>query len=476
MLESELKSKSDHIRTIVKARGVSYPNITGRTFAVFRVDNRHHLMSIVSMIDPSPDWIVGVSGLELCLRNCTWIESKVFNLYPWDIGTDDGITYLSPDLPSSPRQPIRRLRSNFPNDPRSPFYDSSGQHLKPLARLTISRQRLYEKICDSATMEDVDDNSNNCETEPWSEWSPCSVTCGRGVKYKQRRYINEESKYNCHRKLTERASCEAVQKYCRIAPVRERIDPMCELGPWLHWSGCSVTCGKGVKTRERKFKNRLAAKTCSVGKHKPTILQQNTECEGKGVCDEKLTHDQERCSHIFWTDWSPCSSTCGKGFKERYRFPIINNNKTKHYFPISEYFRSKISDRIQQSRDPCLNVIRETVECVEKPCGNETHDYNEMACGFPKDIGGCKSNEDRWYFDIVKGQCSLFNYSGCGGNMNNFNTLEKCQTLCAKYKNELRSTTNVKKKELKISLSGVSKFNLHNKPGKQRKRESNGKK
>lgn len=51
-------------------------------------------MSIVSMIDPSPDWIVGVSGLELCLRNCSWVESKVLNLYPWDIGTDDGITYL----------------------------------------------------------------------------------------------------------------------------------------------------------------------------------------------------------------------------------------------------------------------------------------------------------------------------------------------------------------------------------------------
>lgn len=114
LLESELKAKvlkalqtmfrfnfrpwnfqSDQIRTIIKARGVSFPNITGKTFAVFRVDSKHHLMSIVSMIDPSPDWIVGVSGLELCLRNCSWIESKVLNLYPWDVGTDDGITYLA---------------------------------------------------------------------------------------------------------------------------------------------------------------------------------------------------------------------------------------------------------------------------------------------------------------------------------------------------------------------------------------------
>lgn len=49
-LESELKDRSEHIRTIIKARGIAYPNVTGRTFAVFRVDRKHHLMSLVSKI------------------------------------------------------------------------------------------------------------------------------------------------------------------------------------------------------------------------------------------------------------------------------------------------------------------------------------------------------------------------------------------------------------------------------------------
>lgn len=93
-LEAELKEESDHIRTIIKARGISYPNVTGKTFAVFRVDNKHHLISLVSMIDPSPDWFVGVSGLELCTVNCSWVESKIINLYPWDAGTDSGPTYI----------------------------------------------------------------------------------------------------------------------------------------------------------------------------------------------------------------------------------------------------------------------------------------------------------------------------------------------------------------------------------------------
>lgn len=92
-LESELKEESEHIRTIIKARGVSQPNVIGKTFAVFRVDSKHHLVSLVSAIDPSPDWIVGIAGLELCHWNCTWVESKKLNLYPWDAGTDSGATY-----------------------------------------------------------------------------------------------------------------------------------------------------------------------------------------------------------------------------------------------------------------------------------------------------------------------------------------------------------------------------------------------
>lgn len=52
-------------------------------------------------VDPSPDWIVGVSGLELCLDSCTWIEHKELNLYPYDAGTDNGITYLVKKIPLS---------------------------------------------------------------------------------------------------------------------------------------------------------------------------------------------------------------------------------------------------------------------------------------------------------------------------------------------------------------------------------------
>lgn len=63
------------------------------TFAVFRVDAKHHLVSLAAKLAPSPDWIVGVSALELCNVNCTWRTSASLSLYPYDAGTDNGISY-----------------------------------------------------------------------------------------------------------------------------------------------------------------------------------------------------------------------------------------------------------------------------------------------------------------------------------------------------------------------------------------------
>lgn len=174
-LETELKSESDHIRTIIKARGIAYPNVTGKTFAVFRVDSRHHLVSLVSQIDPSPDWIVGVSGLELCLSNCSWIDQKTLNLYPWDAGTDSGASYTSPDQPTHPKDVVRRIKSDFPNDPRSPFYDANGQDMKPMAKIYFTRQRLYDKNCETQGPEEEGiSGSRGCEVGPWSNWGEFS--------------------------------------------------------------------------------------------------------------------------------------------------------------------------------------------------------------------------------------------------------------------------------------------------------------
>jgi len=49
--------QSEHIRTIIKARGLSYPNVTGKTYAVFRTDAQNHLVSVVSRIGKMSFWV-----------------------------------------------------------------------------------------------------------------------------------------------------------------------------------------------------------------------------------------------------------------------------------------------------------------------------------------------------------------------------------------------------------------------------------
>lgn len=54
-------------------------------------------------------------------------------------------------------------------------------------------------------------------------------------------------------------------------------------------------------------------------------------------------------------------------------------------------------------------------------------------CGLTKDVGGCRNNIDRWYFNSNRGHCEIFTYSGCEGNKNNFKTLELCERICKHF-------------------------------------------
>ena len=53
-LEKEMKLHSRNIRSVVKAHGLQQrSNVVGQTFAVFRVDRIHHLLSVVSKVRPN---------------------------------------------------------------------------------------------------------------------------------------------------------------------------------------------------------------------------------------------------------------------------------------------------------------------------------------------------------------------------------------------------------------------------------------
>ena len=60
------------------------------------------LVTLVSMIAPSPDWFVGVDSLSM-IENGQWVTNKTVTLYGRDAGTDSGVTFTSPDQVTVPR-------------------------------------------------------------------------------------------------------------------------------------------------------------------------------------------------------------------------------------------------------------------------------------------------------------------------------------------------------------------------------------
>jgi hypothetical protein len=87
------------------------------------------LLTLVTMIAPSPDWFVGVSGLPL-FENGSWTSQRRVDLDAWDAGTDSGATFTSADVVTTPFVPIFRILSA----PLSP-----GGVTSPLASYTFTR-------------------------------------------------------------------------------------------------------------------------------------------------------------------------------------------------------------------------------------------------------------------------------------------------------------------------------------------------
>ncbi len=80
----------------------------GSTSLEFEIGRDYPLVTLVSMIAPSPDWFVGVSALDL-LENGDWAASMSVTLHAYDAGTDSGATYEAGNADTVPREPITQI-------------------------------------------------------------------------------------------------------------------------------------------------------------------------------------------------------------------------------------------------------------------------------------------------------------------------------------------------------------------------------
>lgn len=426
-VETELRANSNKLRTLIKAAGLWYPNVNSNTTTNFRVDRKRPMISVASMFGPSPDWVVGVSKLNLCRKDCSWTKSEIIDLYPWDAGTDNGISYMSPNSETTPREKMKPITTLYPEDPRSPFYDPSGRPMLPLARLYLTREKIIPRGCDEEVLQqqvaqlEVAENTEDtvrpeCQTTEYTTWSSCSVSCGKGLRMRTRSYLMPEkaAMFKCNRQLVSKEMCVSSIPECSgeedtddgvgsLAGVNN--DAFCETTDWGHWSECSSTCGVGMKLRTRRFKDRMGRKRC------PHVsLVEKVKCM-EPPCSPGLEEQIDpTCKVTDWSDWSPCSASCGKGVKLRTRLLMVDPSKQQEC--------SSKMELVQQR--PCLDQADCTFDMATA----------KVVCMEEPNAGPCRGYFQRWAFVPQKLMCVPFVYGGCRGNRNNFLTAEECNNTC----------------------------------------------
>ena len=90
---------------------ISPGNITGIQVSVNQL---YPLVSVITMIAPSPDWFVGVHDIDLCdSKSGTFKERVSLDVFPWDAGTDSGTAFDSPNMKTDPAVRIFRITRNM---------------------------------------------------------------------------------------------------------------------------------------------------------------------------------------------------------------------------------------------------------------------------------------------------------------------------------------------------------------------------
>ena len=141
-LEVLAAATAGHAGEVIES--LTYPESPGSVSTTFTIAPATPLVTLVTMIAPSPDWFTGVAGLDL-RDGDGWLPTLTVDLYPYDAGTDSGTGYTSADQPTSPQDPITAI-AGAPFTPGVPVGSLTFTLLtsatdvpeRPAARLTVS--------------------------------------------------------------------------------------------------------------------------------------------------------------------------------------------------------------------------------------------------------------------------------------------------------------------------------------------------
>ncbi|XP_071960715.1 properdin-like isoform X2 [Antedon mediterranea] len=202
----------------------------------------------------------------------------------------------------------------------------------------------------------------------WKRWSSCSVSCGKGYQYRVRTCSNPPPLYGgrqCVGKDSIVRSC-TVRKSCAVH------------GGWSLWSSysqCDKTCGNdGMKVRTRSCTN-------------PAPANGGDDCRGLAL-DKSPCTDLKACpvdgSWSTWSAWSGCSATCDTGIRIRTR--LCNSPRPQHGgkdCPSESRQTRNCTAHVRCPIDGGLTEWSSWSNCGAAQCGAKGHRYRRRHCTNP---------------------------------------------------------------------------------------------
>lgn len=126
-----------NVRSVIGPHPVPMPGGMESVSFYIAVSPDFPLVTLVTMIAPSPDWFVGVSGLNLMEAHGDhghWRESHMVGLFPYDAGTEDGDMFSTDNADTMPQGTIMSAKG------MAPFSD------QPIATLTFTHMGEAEDV------------------------------------------------------------------------------------------------------------------------------------------------------------------------------------------------------------------------------------------------------------------------------------------------------------------------------------------